>query len=47
MKSFIFTEERLPNRMRNNRRLRIYRVVKKYTQLFRLFGLYNGQHYGC
>ena len=28
MKTFIFTEERFPNRMRNNRRLRIYRVVK-------------------
>lgn len=27
MKTFIFTEERFPNRMRNNRRLRIYRVV--------------------
>lgn len=27
MKTFIFTEERFPNRMRNNRCLRIYRVV--------------------
>lgn len=28
MKTFIFTEERFPNRMRNNRRLRVYRIVK-------------------
>ena len=28
MKTFIFTEERFPNRKRNNRRLRIYRIVK-------------------